>query len=71
MAEEKLEMEGEVLEALGSGMFRVMLDNGHSLIAYTSGKMRRFRIRMAPGDRVSVEVSTYDISRGRIVYRRS
>ena len=69
MAEEKIEMEGEVLEALGSGMFRVTLDNGHSLIAYTSGRMRRFRIRTAPGDRVSVEVSTYDITRGRIVYR--
>ena len=71
MAEEKLEMEGEVLEALGSGMFRVILDNGHSLIAYTAGRMRRYRIRMAPGVRVSVEVSTYDITRGRIVYRRS
>ena len=69
MAEEKLAMDGEVLEALGGGMFRVTLDNGHSLIAYTSGRMRRFRIRMAPGDRVSVEVSTYDTTRGRIVYR--
>ena len=70
MAEEKLEMEGEVIEALGSGMFRVILDNGHSLIAYTAGRMRRYRIRMAPGDRVSVEVSTYDVKRGRIVYRQ-
>jgi translation initiation factor IF-1 len=69
VAEEKIEMEGEVLEALGSGMFRVELDNGHSLIAYTAGRMRRYRIRMAPGDRVSVEVSPYDITRGRIVYR--
>ncbi len=69
MAEEKIEMEGEVLEALGSGMFRVALDNGHELIAYTAGKMRRYRIRMAPGDRVSVQVSPYDITRGRIVYR--
>jgi translation initiation factor IF-1 len=68
-AEQKLEMEGEVLEALGSGMFRVALDNGHELIAYTAGKMRRYRIRMAPGDRISVEVSSYDLSRGRIVYR--
>jgi translation initiation factor IF-1 len=67
--EEKIEMEGEVLEALGSGMFRVALDNGHELIAYTAGKMRRYRIRMAPGDRVSVQVSPYDITRGRIVYR--
>jgi translation initiation factor IF-1 len=62
-------MEGEVLEALGSGMFRVQLDNGHTLIAYTAGKMRRYRIRMAPGDRISVQVSAYDLSRGRIVYR--
>jgi translation initiation factor IF-1 len=50
-------MDGEVLEALGSGMFRVALDNGHELIAYTAGKMRRYRIRMAPGDRISVQLS--------------
>ena len=62
-------MDGEVLEALGSGMFRVKLDNAHELIAYTSGKMRRYRIRMAPGDRISVQVSAYDLTRGRIVYR--
>ena len=69
VAEEKIEMDGEVLEALGGGKFRVTLDNGHSLIAYTAGRMRRYRIRMAPGDRVSVQVSTYDVTRGRIVYR--
>jgi translation initiation factor IF-1 len=68
--EEKIEMEGEVLEAFPSGMFRVQLDNGHELLAYTAGKMRRFRIRMAPGDRVKVEVSPYDLTRGRIVYRQ-
>ena len=56
-------------QALGGGKFRVTLENGHSLIAYTAGKMRRYRIRMAPGDRVSVQVSTYDPTRGRIVYR--
>jgi translation initiation factor IF-1 len=67
--EAKIEMDGEVLEALGGGMFRVKLDNDHELIAYTAGKMRRYRIRMAPGDRISVQVSTYDLSRGRIVYR--
>jgi translation initiation factor IF-1 len=67
--EEKIEMDGEVLEALGSGMFRVSLDNGHELIAYTAGKMRRYRIRMAPGDRISVQLSAYDLSRGRIVFR--
>ena len=63
MAEDKIEMEGEVLEALGGGMFRVALDNGHELIAYTAGKMRRYRIRMAPGDRISVQVSPYDLNR--------
>jgi translation initiation factor IF-1 len=62
-------MDGEVLEAYPSGMFRVLLDNGHEMIAYTSGKMRRYRIRMAPGDRILVEVSPYDLTRGRIVYR--
>jgi translation initiation factor IF-1 len=68
-AEAKIEMDGEVLEALGGGMFRVELDNGHELIAYTAGKMRRYRIRMAPGDRISVQLSAYDLTRGRIVYR--
>jgi translation initiation factor IF-1 len=67
--EAKIEMDGEVKEALGGGMFRVQLDNGHELIAYTAGKMRRYRIRMAPGDRISVQVSPYDLTRGRIVYR--
>ncbi len=67
--EEKLELDAEIKEALGSGMFRVVLDNGHELIAYTAGKMRRYRIRMAPGDRISVQLSAYDLSRGRIVYR--
>lgn len=62
-------MDGEALEALGGGKFRVVLENGHELIAYTAGKMRRYRIRIAPGDRVSVQVSTYDLSRGRIVFR--
>jgi len=69
VSEDKIEMEGEVLEALGGGMFRVRLDNEHELIAYTAGKMRRYRIRMAPGDRITVQVSPYDLNRGRIVYR--
>lgn len=56
-------------EALGSGMFRVELDNGHELIAYTAGKMRRYRIRSIVGDRVHVEMTPYDLSKGRIVYR--
>jgi translation initiation factor IF-1 len=62
-------MEGEITESLPNGMFRVLLDNGHAMIGYSAGKMRRYRIRMGPGDRVRVEVSTYDLDRGRIVYR--
>jgi translation initiation factor IF-1 len=67
--EEKLEMEGEITESLRNRMFRVTLDNGHEMIGYTAGKMKRYRIRMGPGDRVRVEVSAYDLDRGRIVYR--
>jgi translation initiation factor IF-1 len=69
MAEEKLEMECEVVEALRNRMFRVLLDNGHETLGYTAGKMRRYRIRIFPGDRVRIEVSPYDLNRGRIVYR--
>ncbi len=67
--EEKIEMEGEITEALPNTMFRVKLDNGHEVLGHIAGKMRRFRIRILPGDRVRVEVSPYDLSRGRIVYR--
>ena len=67
--EEKLEMEGEITESLRNRMFRITLDNGHEMIGYTAGKMKRYRIRMGPGDRVKVEVSLYDLDRGRIVYR--
>lgn len=67
--EEKLEMEGEITESLRNRMFRITLDNGHEMIGYTAGKMKRYRIRMGPGDRVKVEVSAYDLDRGRIVYR--
>ena len=69
--EEKLEVEGEVLEALRSQMFRIRLDNGHEALGYTAGKMKRYRIRIFPGDRVRLELSTYDLKRGRIVYRLS
>ena len=62
-------MEGEVVEALRNRMFRIRLDNGHETIGYTSGKMKRYRIRMLLGDRVRVELSPYDLNRGRIVYR--
>jgi translation initiation factor IF-1 len=67
--EEKLELEGEVVEALRNRMFRIKLDNGHETLGYTAGKMRRYRIRIFLGDRVKVELSPYDLTRGRIVYR--
>jgi translation initiation factor IF-1 len=67
--EEKIEMEGEITEALPSTMFRVQLDGGHSVLATISGKMRKHYIRILPGDRVKVELSAYDLSRGRITYR--
>jgi translation initiation factor IF-1 len=67
--EEKIEVEGTVVEAFRSGMYRIALDNGHETLGYTSGKMRRYRIRILPGDRIKVELSPYDLSRGRIVYR--
>lgn len=67
--EEKVEFEGVVNEALPNLLFRVELDNGHEVLAHLAGKMRRFRIRVLPGDRVRVEVSPYDLTRGRITYR--
>ena len=67
--EEKIEMEGEITEALPSTMFRVQLEGGHSVLATISGKMRKNYIRILPGDRVKVELSPYDLSRGRITYR--
>lgn len=67
--EDKIELEGEVVESLRGGMHRVALDNGHETIGYTAGKMRRYRIRILPGDRIRVELSAYDLTRGRIVFR--
>ena len=67
--EEKVEFEGEVLEALGNGKYRIALDNRHQTLRYTAGKMRRYRIRVLPGDRITVELSAYDLTRCRIVYR--
>jgi translation initiation factor IF-1 len=67
--EEKIELEGEVVEAFRSGMYKIALDNGHETLAYTAGRMRRYRIRINPGDRIKVELSPYDLARGRIVYR--
>jgi translation initiation factor IF-1 len=67
--EEKIELEGEVVEAFRSGMYRIVLDNGHETLGYTAGKMRRYRIKILPGDRIKIELSPYDLTRGRIVYR--
>jgi translation initiation factor IF-1 len=67
--EEKIDVEGEVIEAFRNGMYRVLLDNGHETLGYTAGKMRRHRIRILPGDRIRMELSAYDLGRGRIVYR--
>jgi translation initiation factor IF-1 len=67
--EEKIEVEGEVVEALPSTMFRVQIDEGHQVLAKISGKMRKHYIRILPGDRVKVELSPYDLSRGRITFR--
>jgi translation initiation factor IF-1 len=67
--EELLEFDGTVTEVLPDGNYRVTLDNEHQILAYMSGKMRKFRIRTGVGDRVIVEVSPYDLSRGRINFR--
>lgn len=69
MKEEAIQFEGVVTEVLPSAMFRVDLANGHTLLASTAGKMRKFRIRILAGDRVTVEVSPYDLTRGRITFR--
>ncbi|MDA1329566.1 MAG: translation initiation factor IF-1 [Chloroflexi bacterium] len=71
MAKEKdvIKVEGTVIEALPGTQFRVELDNGHEVLAYLSGKMRRYYIRILLGDRVTLEMSPYDMERGRIVYR--
>jgi translation initiation factor IF-1 len=67
--EEKIEVEGIVVEALPSTQFRVRLESGHTVLAYLSGKMRKYYIRILLGDRVRVELSPYDLRRGRITYR--
>jgi len=67
--EELIEMRGKVEEVLPDSRYRVTLDNGHSLVAYTAGRMRRHSIRILAGDQVSLELSPYDLSKGRITYR--
>ena len=67
--EEPIEVEGKVVETLPNAMFRVELENGHRVLAHISGKMRMHFIRILPGDKVTIELSPYDLSRGRITYR--
>ncbi|MAI60555.1 MAG: translation initiation factor IF-1 [Rickettsiales bacterium] len=67
--EELLEFNGTVKELLPNAMFRVLLDNNHEIIAHTAGKMRKFRIRVLAGDRVTVEMTPYDLTKGRITFR--
>ena len=67
--EDAIVLEGTVVEPLPNAMFRVELENGHKVLAHSSGKMRMHRIRILPGDRVQVEITPYDLSRGRITYR--
>jgi len=69
MKEQAVEAEGTVAEPLPNAMFRVKLENGHEVMAHVAGKMRKHFIRIVPGDQVVVEVSPYDLNRGRIVYR--
>ena len=71
MAKDKeiLEFEGNIVEALPNQMFKVELENGHMITAYTGGKMRQFRIRLVPGDKVRVEMTPYDLDKGRITFR--
>lgn len=66
---DKIELEGEVIEALRGRMFRIQLDNGHQTLGYLAGRLKRYRIRVMLGDRVRIELSPYDLNRGRIVYR--
>ena len=64
-----IEQDGTIIEALSNAMFRVELENGHTIVAHVSGRMRKNFIRILPGDRVTIEMSPYDLTKGRIVYR--
>lgn len=64
-----LELDGEVIESLPAATFKVKLDNGHEILAHLSGKMRMFNIRILPGDKVKVQMTPYDLTKGRITYR--
>jgi translation initiation factor IF-1 len=69
MSKDVIELEGTILESLPNAMFRVELENGHEILAHISGKIRKNFIRILPGDKVNVEMTPYDLSRGRITYR--
>lgn len=71
MAKDKdlFELEGEIIDVLPNQMFKVKMDNGHQVTAYTGGKMRQYRIRLVQGDRVKVEMTPYDLEKGRIIFR--
>lgn len=64
-----IEVQGEVIELMPAASFKVLLDNGHEILAHLSGKMRMYRIRLLPGDRVKVQISPYDLTKGRITFR--
>ena len=68
-SKEFIEMNGEVIELLPAASFKVKLENGHEILAHLSGKMRMFRIRILPGDKVKVQMTPYDLTKGRIIYR--
>ena len=67
--EDSIEVQGTIIETLTNAMFKVTLDNGHKVLAHVSGKMRMHFIKILPGDKVTIELSPYDLTRGRIVYR--
>ena len=69
MAKDVIEIEGKILESMPNAMFRVELENGHEILAHISGKIRKNFIRILPGDRVKVEMTPYDLTRGRITFR--
>ena len=69
MSKDVIELEGTILESLPNAMFRVELENGHEILAHTSGKMRKFRIRVMVGDKVDIEMTPYDLTKGRIAFR--
>lgn len=71
MKQNNIEVYGQITEALGNSMFRVTLDNGYEVLAHISGKMRKFYIKVMPGDRVKLEMSPYDMTKGRIVTREN